>query len=67
MKFAFRPVAATLLASLALALTSPARASETAAKPRAETRLSSPGDEAMGDIILQAMSLMGIAYRFGGN
>ena len=67
MKFAFRPVAATLLASLALALTSPARASETAAKPRAETRLPSPGDEAMGDIILQAMSLMGIAYRFGGN
>ncbi|MCP9759856.1 NlpC/P60 family protein [Aquitalea sp. S1-19] len=28
---------------------------------------SSPGEEAVGDLLLQAMSLIGVAYRFGGN
>ena len=29
--------------------------------------VSAPGEGAVGDLILQAVSLMGIAYRFGGN
>ncbi|MCL6262384.1 C40 family peptidase [Craterilacuibacter sp. RT1T] len=28
---------------------------------------SAPGEEAVGDLLLQAMSLIGVAYRFGGN
>lgn len=30
-------------------------------------RFASPGEEAAGDLLLQAMSLIGVAYRFGGN
>ncbi len=30
-------------------------------------RFSSPGEEAAGDLLLQAMSLLGVAYRFGGS
>ncbi len=29
-------------------------------------QFAAPGEEAVGDLLLQAMSLMGVAYRFGG-
>jgi len=67
MKLIARTAAVLLLACSVVALAEPARASNTAAQNRQEPRLSAPGEDAMGDLILQAMSLMGIAYRFGGN
>ena len=30
-------------------------------------RFAAPGEEAAGDLLLQAMSLLGVAYRFGGS
>lgn len=30
-------------------------------------KFSAPSDDAVGDVLLQAMSLLGVAYRFGGN
>lgn len=30
-------------------------------------KFASPGEEAVGDLLLQAMSLLGVAYRFGGS
>lgn len=30
-------------------------------------QFASPGEEAVGDLLVQAMSLMGVAYRFGGS
>lgn len=30
-------------------------------------QFAAPGEEAVGDLLLQAMSLMGVAYRFGGS
>ncbi|MBV8680270.1 MAG: C40 family peptidase [Aquitalea sp.] len=30
-------------------------------------KYASPGEDAVGDLLLQAMSLLGVAYRFGGN
>ncbi|WP_082824063.1 C40 family peptidase [Crenobacter luteus] len=30
-------------------------------------KFASPGEEAVGDLLLQAMSLIGVAYRFGGS
>ncbi|WP_024303609.1 C40 family peptidase [Pseudogulbenkiania sp. MAI-1] len=41
--------------------------------PAAETqedpigKFAAPGEEAVGDLLLQAMSLLGVAYRFGGS
>lgn len=31
------------------------------------SKFSSPAEDAVGDLLLQAMSLLGVAYRFGGN
>jgi hypothetical protein len=43
------------------------------ARPKVEAsedpiaKYASPGEDAVGDLLLQAMSLLGVAYRFGGN
>lgn len=65
MKFAFRFLALLMLALGAVAHAAPERDEAPAA--RHEQKLTEPGEEMMGDLMLQAMSLMGIAYRFGGN
>lgn len=44
---------------------SPAATQEQVDDPIA--KYASPGEEAVGDLLLQAMSLIGVAYRFGGN
>jgi hypothetical protein len=43
---------------------------ETAAEEPAKApavKVSAPGEEAVGDLLLQAMSLIGVAYRWGGS
>lgn len=65
MKFAFRFLALLMLALGSIAHAAPER--DDAPPARHEQKLAEPGEEMMGDLMLQAMSLMGIAYRFGGN
>ena len=46
------------------------RDDHTAAEPAGDpiaNYASSPGDDAVGDMLLQAISLLGVAYRFGGS
>ena len=46
------------------------RDDNTAAEPAGDpiaNYASSPGDDAVGDMLLQAISLLGVAYRFGGS
>jgi len=50
---------------MAFAHAAPETAPDGEADPIA--RFASPGEEAAGDLLLQAMSLIGVAYRFGGN
>lgn len=61
-----RQLLALLLAGfMAFAHAAPETAPDGEADPIA--RFASPGEEAAGDLLLQAMSLIGVAYRFGGN
>lgn len=65
MKF-YQPILALFLAGfMALAHAAPETAADGEADPIA--RFASPGEEAAGDLLLQAMSLIGVAYRFGGS
>lgn len=61
-----RQLLALLLAGfMAFAHAAPETAPDGEADPIA--RFASPSEEAAGDLLLQAMSLIGVAYRFGGN
>ncbi|MFC3532973.1 C40 family peptidase [Vogesella facilis] len=70
MKFHHYLLAGVLAACMALAHAAPdrsadSRSADESADPIA--RFSNPGEEAAGDLLLQAMSLLGVAYRFGGS
>ncbi|WP_174874414.1 C40 family peptidase [Vogesella oryzae] len=70
MKFHQYLLACVLAACMALANAAPdksadSRTADESADPIA--RFASPGEEAAGDLLLQAMSLLGVAYRFGGS
>ncbi|SCK22712.1 C40 family peptidase [Vogesella sp. LIG4] len=71
MKFLQYLLACVLAGCVTLAQAAPDKTTDTkpaddaAADPIAH--FSSPGEEAVGDLLLQAMSLLGVAYRFGGS
>ena len=69
MKFYLYLLSLLLLIAPPFATAAPERAADEASSPADDVAdaTSSMGEEAMGDVILQAMSLMGIAYRWGGN
>ncbi|MEQ6290265.1 NlpC/P60 family protein [Vogesella sp. GCM10023246] len=70
MKFHHYLLACVLAACMALAHAAPDRSADSrTADENADpiARFSSPGEEAAGDLLLQAMSLLGVAYRFGGS
>lgn len=65
MKFYQSILALFLAGFMAVAHAAPDTAADGEADPIA--RFASPGEEAAGDLLLQAMSLIGVAYRFGGS
>lgn len=66
MKFFHYLLACVLAGCMALAQAAPDKSADAdGGDPIA--RFASPGEEAVGDLLLQAMSLLGVAYRFGGN
>lgn len=65
MTFHRQLLALFLAGFMAFAHAAPETAPDGEADPIA--RFASPGEEAAGDLLLQAMSLIGVAYRFGGN
>lgn len=72
MKLQLRLLALVLSAFMVLAYAAPEKAPQEG-RPAAEasedpiSKYASPGEDAVGDVLLQAMSLLGVAYRFGGN
>ncbi|AXK40596.1 C40 family peptidase [Crenobacter cavernae] len=64
MKLHLRLLAALLAAFMACAYAAPDKSQ---GDDDPISRFSSPGEEAVGDLLLQAMSLIGVAYRFGGS
>lgn len=65
MKFYQSILALFLAGFMAVAHAAPETMPDGEADPIA--RFASPGEEAAGDLLLQAMSLIGVAYRFGGS
>lgn len=66
MKFFHYLLACVLAGCMAVAQAAPDKSADAdGGDPIA--RFASPGEEAVGDLLLQAMSLLGVAYRFGGN
>ncbi|HJU49384.1 MAG TPA: NlpC/P60 family protein [Pseudogulbenkiania sp.] len=72
MKLHLHLLAWVLATFMVLAYAAPDKAS-TENHPAADTqedpigKFAAPGEEAVGDLLLQAMSLLGVAYRFGGS
>jgi|GEM_PF-1769100 len=72
MKLQLRLLAVMLAGVMVFAQAAPEKTAQDA-RPKAEApedpiaKYASPGDDAVGDLLLQAMSLLGVAYRFGGN
>ena len=72
MKLHLHLLAWVLATFMVLAYAAPDKA-PTENHPAAETqedpigKFAAPGEEAVGDLLLQAMSLLGVAYRFGGS
>lgn len=67
MKLTVRTLALLCALLLPHAYAAPGNDGESAGKSADVPHASAAGEGAVGDMILQAVSLMGIAYRFGGN
>lgn len=72
MKLQLRLLAVMLAGVMVFAQAAPEKNVQDA-RPKVEAsedpiaKYASPGEDAVGDLLLQAMSLLGVAYRFGGN
>ncbi|WP_159878386.1 MULTISPECIES: C40 family peptidase [Aquitalea] len=72
MKLQLRLLAVMLAGVMVFAQAAPEKTAQDA-RPKVEAsedpiaKYASPGEDAVGDLLLQAMSLLGVAYRFGGN
>jgi hypothetical protein len=72
MKLQLRLLAVMLAGVMVFAQAAPEKTAQEA-RPKVEAsedpiaKYASPGEDAVGDLLLQAMSLLGVAYRFGGN
>lgn len=66
MKLTVRTLALLCALLMPNAYAAPGNDGDPTSKPADAPHASAPGEGAVGDMILQAVSLMGIAYRFGG-
>ncbi len=71
MKLQLSLLAVMLAGVMVFAQAAPEKTSQEPTKAEASEdpigKFASPGEDAVGDLLLQAMSLLGVAYRFGGN